>query len=279
MSYPDIVLSRQTLLTCLETILTMILLFFSQERTGYGRGKFQSSEDVAKARGAAPWTRAPPISRGKSAGLLRAGPTWWLYESSAVYRRRGSSCTSSAPSRPSSSTGQARWCGHCASAVSKEEEDDNIIMLLLSNDSPSSAAVADLLHSSLITMVESCISCTRYEIFVNKLQRYICSTLNPFMAAWLLPARCRCYQSHVMCLVLQSRMRPYSRILLSPWFCYDQLYFQEWQANVESREAGCHIFVFVLVQILCGIPNTRTSSVSTSCTRRVLFAFRFFCDS
>ena len=80
MSYPDIVLSRQTLLTCLETILTIILLFFSQERTGYGLGKFQSSEDVAKARGAAPWTRALPISHGKSAGLLRAGPTWWLYE-------------------------------------------------------------------------------------------------------------------------------------------------------------------------------------------------------
>ena len=119
-----------------------------------------------------------------------------------------------------------------------QQEDDNIIMLLLSNDSPSSAAVADLLHSSLITMVESCISCTRYEIFVNKLQRYICSTLNPFMAAWLLPARCRCYQSHVMCLVLQSRMRPYSRILFSPWFCYDQLYFQEWQDNMESREAS-----------------------------------------
>ena len=61
-----------------------------------------------------------------------------------------------------------------------------MIMLLLSNDSASSAAVADLLHSSLITMVESCTSCTRYEIFVNKLQRYICSTLNPFMAAWVL---------------------------------------------------------------------------------------------
>ena len=55
MSYPDIVLSRQTLLTCLETIPTIILLFFSQERTGYGLGKFQSSDDVAKARGAAPW--------------------------------------------------------------------------------------------------------------------------------------------------------------------------------------------------------------------------------
>jgi len=49
---------------------------YQQERTGYGLGKFQSSEDVAKARGAAPWTRALPISHGKSAGLLRAGPTW-----------------------------------------------------------------------------------------------------------------------------------------------------------------------------------------------------------
>ena len=29
----------------------MILIFFSQERTGYGLGKFQSSEDMAKARG------------------------------------------------------------------------------------------------------------------------------------------------------------------------------------------------------------------------------------
>ena len=58
------------------------------------------------------------------------------------------------------------------SGVREEEEDDNIIMFLLSNDSPSSAAVADLLHSSLITMVESCI---RYEIVVYKLQRYLCS--------------------------------------------------------------------------------------------------------
>ena len=58
------------------------------------------------------------------------------------------------------------------SGVREEEEDDNIIMFLLSNDSPSSAAVADLLHSSLITMVESC---TRYEIFVYKLQCYLCS--------------------------------------------------------------------------------------------------------
>ena len=49
------------------------------------------------------------------------------------------------------------------SGVSEEEEDDNIIMFLLSNDSPSIAAVAVLVHSSLITMVESC---TRYEIFV-----------------------------------------------------------------------------------------------------------------
>ena len=61
------------------------------------------------------------------------------------------------------------------SGVREEEEDDNMIMFLLSNDSPSSAAVADLLHSSLITMVESCTSCTRYEIFVYKLQRYLCS--------------------------------------------------------------------------------------------------------
>ena len=58
------------------------------------------------------------------------------------------------------------------SGVREEEEDDNIIMFLLSNDSSSSATVADLLHSSLITMVESC---TRYEIFVYKLQRYLCS--------------------------------------------------------------------------------------------------------
>ena len=80
-------------------------------------------------------------------------------------------------------------------------------------------------------MVESC---TRYEIFIYKLMLLIES----IYGCSLLWGWWRCCQSHVMCLVLQSRMRPYSRILFSPWFCYDQLYFQEWQDNMESREAS-----------------------------------------